>query len=94
MSEQTTTQSTVQGNQIGIVTSNKPDKTCVVEVERKVRHREYGKYIKRTTKLYVHDEKNECQTGDLVMVRQSRPLSKLKRWVLVKILEKSVTQRI
>ncbi len=73
---------------IGIVVSNKMDKTIVVAVERKQRHPKYGKFIKLTKKFYAHDEKNECSEGDIVKIMETRPLSKLKRWRLVEIIEK------
>jgi small subunit ribosomal protein S17 len=71
---------------VGKVVSNKMDKTVVVAVERQVPHPLYGKRIKKTTKFYAHDEENRCQIGDIVRIRESRPLSKLKRWVVVEIL--------
>lgn len=76
----------------GKVVSNKMDKTIVVQVERKVKHPLYGKYVRRFSKMYAHDDKNECQTGDLVMIKQSRPISKTKRWTLVEILKKEEQQ--
>ncbi|MCG9912483.1 MAG: 30S ribosomal protein S17 [Flavobacteriales bacterium] len=74
---------------IGIVTSNKMDKTIVVSVERKVKHPKYGKFVKRTKKFYAHDEKTECGIGDTVRIMETRPLSKLKNWRLVEILERA-----
>lgn len=74
---------------IGIVTSNKMDKTIVVSVERKVKHPKYGKFIKRTKKFYAHDDKAECGIGDTVRIMETRPLSKLKNWRLVEILERA-----
>jgi small subunit ribosomal protein S17 len=76
---------TVQGR----VVSNKGDKTIVVAVERKVKHPLYGKFIKRTTKLHAHDENNECQLNDVVTIRETRPVSKLKTWALVEVLVKA-----
>ncbi|CAM3120939.1 MULTISPECIES: 30S ribosomal protein S17 [Moritella] len=76
---------TVQGR----VVSNKGDKTIVVAVERKVKHPLYGKFIKRTTKLHAHDENNECQLNDVVTIRETRPVSKLKTWTLVEVLVKA-----
>ena len=73
----------------GRVVSDAMDKTITVLVERKVKHPIYGKFIKRSTKLHAHDESNECNKGDTVMVEQCRPLSKSKSWRLVKILERS-----
>lgn len=72
------------------VIANAMEKTAVVLLERLVKHKRYGKYIKRHTKLYVHDENNQCKVGDMVMISQCRPLSKLKNWQLVKILETTV----
>ena len=74
---------------VGRVVSNAMDKTITVIVERKVKHPIYGKFMKRSTKLHAHDESNECNNGDTVMVEQCRPLSKSKSWRLVKILESS-----
>ncbi|MCJ7652195.1 MAG: 30S ribosomal protein S17 [Actinobacteria bacterium] len=73
---------------VGTVVSDAMDKTIVVAVESKVRHPLYGKTIKRTRKLYAHDEENQCQTGDLVKVVETRPLSRTKRWRMVSIIEK------
>ncbi|MEN6458930.1 MAG: 30S ribosomal protein S17 [Thermoguttaceae bacterium] len=72
----------------GIVTSDKAAKTRRVEIPRLVRHPRYGKYIRRKTVCHVHDEKNESQLGDLVEIVESRPLSRTKRWELVRIVEK------
>jgi small subunit ribosomal protein S17 len=74
---------------IGVVSSNKMDKTVVVAVERKVQHPIYGKFLKKTTRFHAHDEKNECSIGDTVRIMESRPLSKTKRWRLVEIVEKA-----
>jgi small subunit ribosomal protein S17 len=73
----------------GIVTSNAMDRTAVVTVTERVRHRLYGKTVQRSTKLYVHDEGNECNVGDRVRVQETRPISKTKRWRLVEILERA-----
>lgn len=73
----------------GLVTSDKMDKTITVAVERKVRHPLYGKFLKKTTKFHVHDEKNECGIGDTVKIMETRPLSKSKRWRLVEVLAKA-----
>jgi len=75
---------------VGTVTSNKMDKTIVVSVETSVKHPMYNKIVKRTYKLKAHDEKNECQIGDVVKVMETRPLSKDKRYRLVEIVEKAV----
>jgi len=73
----------------GTVISDKMDKTIVVAVENFVKHPLYGKTVKRTSKLKVHDEKNECAIGDVVRVIETRPLSKEKRWRLVEIVQKA-----
>ncbi len=74
---------------IGRVVSNKMDKTIVVSVERLVKHPLYKKRVKKTSKFKAHDEKNECQVGDIVRIAETRPLSKEKRWRLVSIVEKA-----
>lgn len=74
---------------IGIVVSNKMQKTITVAIERRVPHPIYKKYYKKTTKLFAHDEKNQCGIGDKVKIMETRPLSKLKRWRLVEIIEKA-----
>ncbi len=71
---------------IGRVVSNKMHKTMVVLVERKVKHPKYGKYLKRSTKLHVHDEENVCQIGDIVEIIQSCPVSKTKSWRLLRVM--------
>ena len=73
---------------IGVVVSNKMDKSIVVAVETQEKHPIYGKFVKKTTKFVAHDEKNECQEGDTVRIMETRPLSKTKRWRLVEIVEK------
>ena len=73
---------------IGIVSSNKMEKTITVAVERKVKHTIYGKFVKKTTKFHAHDENNECSIGDTVRIMETRPLSKSKRWRLVEVIEK------
>ncbi|HLB42307.1 MAG TPA: 30S ribosomal protein S17 [Gammaproteobacteria bacterium] len=73
---------------IGKVVSDKMDKTIVVQVERKVQHPLYGKYVRRFSKMYAHDEENACRLGDMVLIKQSRPLSKTKRWMLVEIIKR------
>ena len=74
---------------VGIVSSNKMDKTITVAVERKVKHPIYGKFVKKTTRFHAHDEKNECTVGDTVRIMETRPLSKSKRWRLVEVVEKA-----
>ena len=71
---------------IGKVVSNKMNKTAVVSVERLVKHPKYGKILKRQTKVHVHDEQQVCQIGNTVKIRESRPISKLKSWVLVDVI--------
>ena len=75
--------------EIGVVTSDKMNKTRRVEIPRIVKHEQYGKYIKRRTICYVHDEKNESHTGDTVEIMETRPLSKTKSWRLLRIVRKS-----
>ena len=74
---------------IGVVVSNKMDKTIIVAVERKEMHPMYGKFVKKTTKFVAQDEKNECGIGDTVRIMETRPLSKTKNWRLVEIVEKA-----
>ena len=73
----------------GVVVSNKMDKTIVVAVERKEKHPLYGKFVKKTTKFVAQDEKNECGIGDIVLIMETRHLSKTKNWRLVEIVEKA-----
>ena len=80
---------TLRKTRIGVVVSNKMDKTITVSIERRVPHPIYKKYFKKTTKLKVHDEKGECGIGDKVKIMETRPLSKMKRWRLVQIVEKA-----
>lgn len=91
MSEETTT--TIERGRkktkMGIVTSDKMDKTITVAVLRKVKHPLYGKFVKKTSKFAAHDEKNECGIGDTVRIMETRPLSKNKTWRLVEVLEKA-----
>lgn len=75
---------------LGTVVSDKMEKSVVVQVERTVKHRLYKKYIKRHTKYSAHDEQNACQIGDKVLITESRPISKTKRWRVSKIVEKAV----
>ncbi|MCS6903891.1 MAG: 30S ribosomal protein S17 [Bacteroidia bacterium] len=74
---------------IGIVKSNAMQKSIVVSVERKIKHPKYGKFVKKTTKFVCHDEKNEANVGDKVLIMETRPLSKTKCWRLVSILERA-----
>lgn len=74
---------------IGIVTSNKMDKSISVSVERRIQHPIYGKYVKKSNKFMAHDDKNECQIGDKVRIMETRPMSARKRWRLLEVLEKA-----
>ena len=74
---------------IGVVVSNQMEKSAVVAVKRKEKHPIYGKFVNKTTKLMAHDEKNECNIGDLVKIMETRPLSKNKCWRLVEIIERA-----
>jgi len=73
---------------IGIVVSNKMEKSVIVAVERKVKHPKYGKFVKKSSRFMAQDDKNECSEGDLVRISETRPLSKNKCWRLVEIIEK------
>jgi small subunit ribosomal protein S17 len=84
MNEQAPTNRTLQGR----VVSDKMDKTITVLVERRVKHPLYGKFVRRSTKVHAHDEQNECRIGDVVVVEQSRPLSKSKKWRFLKLIER------
>ena len=92
MAETKETSTTVDRNlrktRTGVVSSNKMDKTITVKVERKIKHPLYGKFLKKTTSFHAHDEKNECNIGDTVKIMETRPMSKLKRWRLVEVVEK------
>ncbi len=74
---------------VGVVVSNKMDKSIVIMVERKVKHPKYGKFVKKSTKFMAHDEKNEANIGDTVRIMETRPLSKNKCWRLVEIVERA-----
>jgi small subunit ribosomal protein S17 len=84
-----TNEQKLKKQRVGLVTSNKNDKTITVVVERKLKHPIYGKFVKRSKKFMAHDENNSCGVGDLVRIVESRPLSALKRWRLVEIIEKA-----
>ena len=84
-----TTERALRKTRVGVVVSNKMDKTIVVAIVDNVRHPKYGKIIKRTVKIHAHDENNVCGIGDKVSVMETRPLSKTKRWRLVEIIEKA-----
>lgn len=85
----TKTNNKIQRTLMATVVSNKMEKSAVVKIERKVKHPLYGKFIKRTTKLSIHDQNNECNIGDVVIIKECRPISKNKSWILVSIAEKS-----
>lgn len=85
MSEQAADNRTLQGR----VVSDKMDKSITVEIERRVKHPIYGKFVRKTTKVHAHDENNECQIGDVVVVEQCRPLSKTKSWRFIKLIERA-----
>ena len=74
---------------IGIVTSNKMEKSIVVSIERRVKHPLYGKFVKKTSKFVAHDQENTCNEGDTVRIMETRPLSKSKNWRLVEIIERA-----
>ncbi|MCR5065573.1 MAG: 30S ribosomal protein S17 [Bacteroidales bacterium] len=74
---------------IGVVVSNKMEKSIVVLVERKVKHPKYGKFVKKSTRFMAHDQNNECNIGDTVRIMETRPLSKSKCWRLVEIIERA-----
>ena len=90
MTGQMMTENAIQRTIVGVVVSNKMNKSIVVQVERKVKHPQYGKYVKRFTKLVAHDEENASNIGDTVKIEHTRPLSKTKRWKLVEILKRDV----
>ncbi len=80
---------TLRKVRVGMVVSDKMDKTVVIAIEDNVKHAVYGKIIKHTLKVHAHDEKNECGVGDKVKIMETRPLSKTKRWRVVEIIEKA-----
>jgi len=86
--EATNGQEKVPSTVMGKVISDKMDKTIIVQVEYKVKHELYGKYLKRFSKMYAHDEENTCRIGDIVSIKQTRPLSKTKRWALVEVIRR------
>ena len=87
--EEITKERNLRKERIGVVVSDKMDKTIVVAEKRKVKHPIYGKFVNKTTKYYVHDESNTCNIGDTVRIMETRPLSKNKRWRLVEIIERA-----
>jgi small subunit ribosomal protein S17 len=86
-----TEQKSVARTKTGRVVSDKMDKTITVLIERRVKHELYGKYLTKSSKLKAHDENNECGIGDVVTIKETRPMSKLKTWALVKIEERATT---
>jgi small subunit ribosomal protein S17 len=74
---------------IGVITSDKMDKTVVVSVQRRVKHPKYGKFVKFTKKFHAHDDSNDCHTGDTVRIMETRPLSKTKKWRVVEVIERA-----
>ena len=84
MNEQATENRTLQGR----VVSDKMDKSITVMIERRVKHPLYGKFVRKSTKVHAHDENNECQVGDVVVVEQCRPWSKTKKWRFIKLIER------
>jgi small subunit ribosomal protein S17 len=88
--EQTAGDRTRRKVRVGVVVSDKPNKTVIVQVERRIAHPMYGKSVARTKKYYAHDEKNEYRVGDTVRITETRPLSKLKRWRVVGLVERPV----
>ncbi len=80
----------VQRTLVGRVVSDKMDKTVSVAIERLIKHQVYGKYIRRTTKVLAHDEKNECKAGDRISIAEGKPTSKRKSWHVVEIIERAV----
>ncbi len=80
---------TSRKERVGLVTSNKMEKSIVIKVLRRVKHPKYGKFVKKSSKFMAHDEKNECNIGDTVRIMETRPLSKNKCWRLVEILERA-----
>ena len=87
--EQSSTERRVRKVMRGMVMSNKMDKTLIVQVDRKVRHPLYEKFVSKRTKLYAHDDQGEAKVGDIVEITQTRPMSKLKRWRLLRIVQKA-----
>lgn len=82
-------QRNLRKQRVGLVVSNKMQKSITVKIERSLKHPLYGKFMKRSKKLVAHDEKNECGIGDKVRISETRPLSKTKRWRLVEVIEKA-----
>ena len=90
MSESQSSERARRKVRVGVVVSDKPNKTVVVQVERHITHPMYGKRVARTKKYYAHDENNEYKAGDVVRITETRPLSKLKRWRVIGLVERPV----
>ena len=82
-------QRNIRKDRIGVVTSNKMQKSIVVSIERRVKHALYGKFVKKTSKFTAHDEENQCNEGDTVRIMETRPFSKNKNWRLVEVIERA-----
>jgi len=89
MSEANVNEPKVQRIQTGSVISDKMDKSATILIERKVKHPIYGKFVRKSTKLHIHDENNDCGVGDTVQISECRPMSKTKSWTLVKVVTKA-----
>ena len=89
MSEDVVSESKVLRIQTGAVISDRMEKSATVLIERKVKHPIYGKFVKKSTKIHIHDENNECSIGDTVQISECRPMSKTKSWTLVKVVNKA-----
>lgn len=89
MEQQEQQQRSARKERIGVVLSDKMDKSIVVTIQRQIKHPIYGKFIKQTTKLMAHDEDNDAHAGDTVRIMETRPLSKRKRWRLVEVIERA-----
>jgi small subunit ribosomal protein S17 len=89
MSEANVIESKVLRIQTGSVISDKMDKSATILIERKVKHPIYGKFVRKSTKLHIHDENNDCGVGDTVQISECRPMSKTKSWTLVKVVTKA-----
>ena len=89
MSTENTSTRNLRKERVGVVTSDKKNRSITVVVERRVMHPNYGKFVKRSSKFMAHDENNDAQTGDTVLIMETRPLSKTKRWRLVEVVEKA-----
>jgi small subunit ribosomal protein S17 len=89
MTKETATERNARKSRVGIVVSDKMQKTVVVSIERRVQHPVYGKMVRKTTRLKAHDEENSAKTGDTVRIMETRPLSKDKRWRVVEIVERA-----